>query len=73
MPLIETWLNLKQYRKFREYTQREGMTDYAFLKKLVLEAINYQTYRRPDFKFVKGAKGENPTSYFPKSNTNCRK
>ena len=40
MPYIATYLNWKQYWKFRELREKLDLTDYGFLKKIVLEALN---------------------------------
>lgn len=39
MPNVETWLNQRQYRKFREIAEKEGISDYQLLKNLILKTI----------------------------------
>ena len=39
MKKVETWLNQGQYEKFRRLAEKEGVSDYQFLKNLVLKAI----------------------------------
>lgn len=39
MKKIETYLNEDQYRKFLAKARHAGLSPYAFLKKIVLDAI----------------------------------
>jgi len=37
---VQAWLNEDEYQRFRKKAQSLKLCDYAFLKKIVLEAIN---------------------------------
>lgn len=39
MPKIETWLNKKEYKQFKDKAQSEGVTEYALLKRIVKEYL----------------------------------
>lgn len=39
MPRVETWLNKKEYKVFRRLAEKEGLSDYQFLKQIILEKI----------------------------------
>ena len=37
MPKIETWLNKQQYKQFKKRAESKHMSEYAYLKSLVLK------------------------------------
>jgi len=36
---IETWLNEAQYRLLKKRLEKEGLTEYTFLKRVILKAL----------------------------------